>query len=107
MLTVSDWIIRLIYYQLCWTRGKRMPLTDRALTAFYEIAEQQGWKDLHNVRSLSTAVAVEAGELLQLVCWLKDTDANHLYLVALCDQLGVDFQTVVTQKIHKNRQRYG
>jgi NTP pyrophosphatase (non-canonical NTP hydrolase) len=101
-----------------------MPLTDRALTAFYEIAEQQGWKDLHNVRSLSTAVAVEAGELFQLVCWLKDTDANHpepalvdalsdeiadiyLYLVALCDQLGVDFQTVVTQKIHKNRQRYG
>lgn len=101
-----------------------MPLTDRALTTFYEIAERQGWKDLHNVRSLSTAVAVEAGELLQLVCWLKDTDAHqpepalvdalsdeiadiYLYLVALCDQLGVDLETVVTQKIHKNRQRYG
>lgn len=100
-----------------------MSLEEQALKAFYELANKHNWRAYHNARSLSTAIAVEAGELLQLVCWLDDRQSTqpsqeltaamsdeiadiYMYLLALCDHLDIRLADTVKRKIAHNKSRH-
>jgi NTP pyrophosphatase (non-canonical NTP hydrolase) len=99
-----------------------MNLETLAQEAFQRLAQRKGWSRLHNARSLATAVATEAAELLQEVQWLSDDEAKapsdelrarmademadvYLYLVALARHLNLSLEAIVSKKIRDNEQR--
>ncbi len=97
--------------------------TEKIVAAFEEVARFNNWQSLHTPKNLALAVSVEAAELLAEFQWLSDqassqsdTDVKQrvgdevadilMYLVALCDKLGIDIETAVAQKIANNRRRF-
>jgi NTP pyrophosphatase (non-canonical NTP hydrolase) len=95
--------------------------TRAVMAAFDEIAVARGWQPLHSPRNLAAAVALEAAELLQLFQWRADAEPIDaplrqrigeeasdvlLYLLALCDRVGIELDDAVTRKIAANRQRF-
>lgn len=91
------------------------------VAAFAEVAAARGWQPLHTPKNLACALAVEAGELLRLFQWSdsgQELTAGQrgavagevadvlMYLLALCEQLGIDPQQAVQDKIAHNRARF-
>ncbi len=98
---------------------------EAALNAFRYVAEARDWSQYHSPKNLATAVAVEAGELLEIFQWLDDQASAQLtaspetqaaigaevadilmYLIALCDETGVDMVAALNDKIADNRRRF-
>ena len=98
---------------------------EQALAAFKEIARLRGWDQLHSPKNLAIAVNNEASELLQEFSWLTDEESRlliqdrkakqrigeeaadvFLYLLALCDKLGIDLDEAVKLKQEANRKRF-
>lgn len=88
-----------------------------------EFAEARDWQQFHSPKNLSMALAVEAGELLELFQWLSEEqslqlDSSHkaevaeeladvlLYLLRLADILEIDLQQAAQTKIRKNAEKY-
>ncbi|HUB72746.1 MAG TPA: nucleotide pyrophosphohydrolase [Solirubrobacteraceae bacterium] len=85
-----------------------------------EFAHARSWERLHTAKNLTTAVSAEAGELAAILQWatadqdvgplldeLEDEIADVLiYLVRLCDVLGVDPLNAAYRKIERNEQRF-
>ncbi|HEU5437483.1 MAG TPA: nucleotide pyrophosphohydrolase [Telluria sp.] len=93
----------------------------RALVRSF-VAERD-WDQFHTPKNLSSALTVEAAELLEHFQWLKTGDAAELgeaklrevrhemadvlvYLVRLADKLDVDLVTAVEEKMVLNRLKY-
>ena len=92
----------------------------RAIAAFNT---ERDWAQYHSPRNVAMAVAVEAGELLQLFLWSKDdgpqpaVDSRNplvaeeiadvaICLLNLCEVTGVDLSTAIREKLDKNAARY-
>jgi NTP pyrophosphatase (non-canonical NTP hydrolase) len=90
---------------------------------FQRIARQQGWSDLHTPKNLALALVAEVGELAAELQWLSDPELAQptaalrarlgheaadvlMYLLALCDSLGLDLAQQVAAKQQLNRQRF-
>ncbi len=88
-------------------------------------AQEREWEQFHSPKNLATALAVEAAELLEPFQWLKDEESRQLaqnpsdyarveeeiadvmiYLLRLADQLEIDLDRVVEEKIRKNGEKY-
>jgi NTP pyrophosphatase (non-canonical NTP hydrolase) len=91
--------------------------------ALREFARARDWEQFHSPRNLATAVAVEAGELLEHFQWLRDEDSRALDAVArdavaleaadvllclirLADALDVDLAATARRKLELNAARY-
>lgn len=89
----------------------------------HEFARDRDWEQFHSPKNLATAVAVEAGELLEHFQWLSEAQSRELappqrelaalemadvllYLVRLADQLGVDLLDAAQRKIALNAEKY-
>lgn len=85
--------------------------------------EERDWDQFHTPKNLSSALAVEAAELLEHFQWLRDGRPEELgedklrevryemadvlvYLVRLADKLDVDLATAVEEKMVLNRAKY-
>lgn len=94
----------------------------RKLQAF---ADERDWDRFHNPKNLAMALTVEAAELLERFQWLTDEESQNLkeraddhqavveeiadimiYLIRLADKLDVDLQQAVTEKMHRNAEKY-
>jgi dCTP diphosphatase len=90
-----------------------------------EFAQERDWGQFHNPKNLAIALAVEAAELLELFQWLNEEDSRRLvenpadyarvreevadvmiYLLRLADQLNINMEQAVEEKIRKNAEKY-
>jgi dCTP diphosphatase len=88
-----------------------------------EFAAERDWDQFHTPKNLSSALCVEAAELLEHFQWLERGDAAELgtakleqvrqemadvlvYLVRLADKLDVDLNAAVRDKMVLNRAKY-
>jgi NTP pyrophosphatase (non-canonical NTP hydrolase) len=88
-------------------------------------AQARDWEQFHSPKNLAAALAVEAAELLEPFQWLKEEDSRRLaerpadyalvkeevadvmiYLLRLADELDIDLERAVEEKIRKNAEKY-
>ena len=96
--------------------------TQRQLSEF---AEQRDWNRFHSPKNLAMALAVEAAELMEPFQWLAEQESRQLherpaelakvreeiadvliYLLRLADQLDIDLDLAVQEKMRKNAEKY-
>ncbi|MFS0965217.1 nucleotide pyrophosphohydrolase [Enterococcus thailandicus] len=81
--------------------------------------DERDWRQFHNEKDLAISISLEASELLELFQWktaeegienllaLKDELADVLiYSFMLADNLNLDIEQVVKEKLIKNQQKY-
>jgi NTP pyrophosphatase (non-canonical NTP hydrolase) len=88
-------------------------------------ATERHWEQFHSPKNLSMALAVEAGELLEIFQWLTEEQSQNIaesekdmalvkeeiadifiYLVRLADKLNIDIEDAVLEKIKINKEKY-
>ncbi len=87
-------------------------------------AEDRDWVQFHTPKNLAMALSAEAGEFLAEFQWLTPSEAEQvmegpsgervrdeladvgIYLLRLCDVLGVDLLQEVVAKVNRNEARY-
>lgn len=91
--------------------------------AIVQFADERDWDQFHNPKNVVMALAVEAAELLEHFQWKTpeeaanlDADAREavaleaadvlLYLLRLCDKLGIDLAAAAERKIALNALKY-
>ncbi|MDA3915285.1 nucleotide pyrophosphohydrolase [Oleiagrimonas sp.] len=97
---------------------------DRELEqAILSFRTERDWEQFHNLRTLSTSLVIEAGELAELTQWTPDTElqcraadvrermedevADLLILLTyLIHDQDIDAQQVVRKKLAKNGRKY-
>lgn len=95
------------------------PLVD-SLRAF---AQAREWGQFHTPKNLACALSVEAAELLEHFQWLTEAQSHSLtpdktaqvaaeaadvflYLLQLCDKLGIDLIAAAQAKMQVNAEKY-
>ena len=88
-----------------------------------DFAEARDWEQFHSPKNLAAALTVEAAELLEHFQWLTEEQSRNLpaakqaevaaeaadvllYLLQLCDKLGVDLMQAAHQKLALNAEKY-
>lgn len=96
-----------------------LDLTNR-IQAFVDARD---WRQFHNAKDLSVAIAAEAGELMQHFVWQQESQIEQrvasrreeiaseiadvgILLFELADNLGLNLGEVMAEKIAHNEQRY-
>lgn len=96
-----------------------LPLIE-SLRAF---AKERDWEQFHTPKNLACALSVEAAELLEHFQWLTEAQSQSLtpdkkeavaaeaadvflYLLQLCDKLGIDLLDAAQRKIVTNGEKY-
>lgn len=87
-------------------------------------AEERDWPQFHTPKNLAMALSVEASELLEIFQWLTPEESVHvmtgeraddvrdeiadvmIYLLRLCDVLGIDLAAAVRTKVERNSSRF-
>ena len=96
--------------------------TQRLLSEF---AAERDWDRFHSPKNLAMALAVEAAELMEPFQWLEDEESRRLherpaefalvreeiadvliYLLRLADQLDIDLERAVQEKMRTNAEKY-
>jgi dCTP diphosphatase len=88
-----------------------------------QFAAERDWDQFHSPKNLAMALSAEAGELLENFQWLTEEQSRHmspealaaagdeaadvlLYLIRLCDKLGIDPVVAAQRKIAANAVKY-
>ena len=86
-------------------------------------AAARDWDQFHSPKNLAMALSVEAAELLETFQWLSEDQSRHLppevlaaasdevadvllYLIRLCDKLGIDPVVAANRKLAANEVKY-
>jgi len=86
-------------------------------------AKERDWEQFHSPKNLSMALAVEAGEILEIFQWLTQEESQKLdgkrlervkeemgdvmiYLVRLSDCLGISLLEAAFEKLERNQNKY-
>jgi dCTP diphosphatase len=98
-------------------------ISSTLLDALLAFRQERDWEQFHTARNLSSALCVEAAELLDLFRWARDSEIagvvekqrsaieNEVADVAillsyLCHDLNIDIEEVVGKKLEINRKKY-
>jgi NTP pyrophosphatase (non-canonical NTP hydrolase) len=93
------------------------------IQALRTFAMERDWGQFHSPKNLACALSVEASELLEHFQWLTDAQSQalapdkqqqvateaadvFLYLLQLCDKLGIDLIAAAQQKMKLNALKY-
>lgn len=93
---------------------------DHLLQKLIEFRDQRNWKQFHNPKDLAISLVLEAGELLENFQWKSSEQAVRekrddieeemadvlMYLLLLANELGIDLEKAVIDKIAKNVEKY-
>ena len=86
-------------------------------------AAERDWEQFHNPKNLAIAMIAEAGELIEHFQWLTFEEAENLtpetrdavaleaadvllFLLRLCDRLGIDLADAAERKMALNAEKY-
>ena len=94
----------------------------------HEIAgfiRERDWEQFHSPKNLSMSITIEAAELMELFQWMDVDEARSrsnlpdyrprieeevadiaIYILSLCNTLGLDLSSCIERKIEKNRTKY-
>jgi NTP pyrophosphatase (non-canonical NTP hydrolase) len=98
-------------------------ISKKLLGALIEFRRERDWEQFHTVRNLSSALCVEAAELLDLFRWARDSEITAIVekqrseienevadvailLSYLCHDLNISIEDVVGKKLEINREKY-
>lgn len=93
---------------------------DHLIQKLIEFRDQRNWKQFHNPKDLVISLVLEAGELLEIFQWKSSEQAVRekrddikeemadvfMYLLLLSNELGIDLEKAVIDKIAKNVEKY-
>jgi NTP pyrophosphatase (non-canonical NTP hydrolase) len=88
-----------------------------------QFMEERDWKQFHNPKDMAIAISLESSELLEHFLWMNGADidtrvATHgeaireemadigIYLMELCDVLGIDLIAAMFAKLDKAGLKY-
>jgi len=90
-----------------------------------QFVQERDWKQFHTPKNLSMSLAIEAAELMEHFQWLTPEESRELaadparraaageeladvlcYALALANELGLDLDTIVRDKMAKNALKY-
>jgi NTP pyrophosphatase (non-canonical NTP hydrolase) len=82
-----------------------------------QFRDERDWEQFHNPKDLSTALSIEAGELLEVFLWKSAEDAKVekvkeeladvlAYAILLGHHYNLDLEEVVREKVMKNEEKY-
>ena len=88
-----------------------------------DFRDERDWKQFHNPKDLATAISIEAGELQELMLWVKEKDLDAtcglklgriqeemadvlIYLLSMANVLDIDLSFAVNSKLAKNAEKY-
>jgi NTP pyrophosphatase (non-canonical NTP hydrolase) len=91
--------------------------------ALREFARARNWEPFHSPKNLASALSVEAAELLEHFQWMTEQQSRgpdaekkaeiaaeaadvFLYLLQLCDKLGIDLAAAARAKMRVNAVKY-
>lgn len=86
-----------------------------AIKEIIEFNKEREWDQFHSPENLAKSIVIEAGELLECFQWNdnygKEKVCEELadvvnYCIVMANQLQVDLETIVLDKLEKNRQKY-
>ena len=87
----------------------------KAIKEIIEFNKERDWDQFHSTENLAKSIAIEAGELLECFQWNNNYDKEKVceeladvvnYCIVMADQLQVDLEKIVLDKLEKNRQKY-
>ncbi len=98
-------------------------ISDELRDELLAFRKERDWEQFHNLRTLSTSIALEAAELMEHTQWAKDAELPALaqqhrdalaeemadiaiLLTYLAHDLDLDLGTAVRQKLRKNAAKY-
>lgn len=98
-------------------------LPNTTLPALLAFRDERDWQPFHTPKNLTSALVVEAAELLEIFQWAADAELPQLVerergaiademadigilLSYLCHDLGIDLEAAMAAKIEKNRAKY-
>ena len=98
-------------------------LSDQLLQDLLAFRKERDWEQFHNLRTLSTSIALEAAELMEHTQWATDADLPAIatdrreaiaeeiadvaiLLTYLAHDLDVDMEEAVRRKLVKNAAKY-
>jgi len=83
------------------------------------------WEQFHSPKNLSMSIGIEAAELMEIFQWMDVEEARAqslvpemrrkieeeiadiaIYVLSLCNTLGMDLSSCIMKKIDKNRKRF-
>lgn len=97
---------------------------EASLKALLEFRNDRDWEQFHTPKNLSMSITIECAELMEHFQWKKDGEvAEYLntdrkekveeeiadiasYLLLLANDLEIDLNRAILQKIEKNKQKY-
>jgi dCTP diphosphatase len=85
--------------------------------------DERDWMQFHNPKNLAISISIEAAELLEHFQWKSYEESEKLafeakeqladevadvavYLIELCDNLGIDLEAAIHAKLTKNAAKY-
>ena len=90
-----------------------------------EFIRERDWEQYHSPKNLSMSIAIEAAELMEIFQWLDLDEARSralapetrarvaeeaadiaIYILSLCNTLGLDLASCIEEKLEKNRRKY-
>jgi len=88
-----------------------------------DFAKERDWEQFHSPKNLAAALTVETAELLEHFQWATEEQSRHLsdekkgqvaqeaadvflYLLQLCDKLGIDLLEAAHMKLIANGEKY-
>lgn len=87
----------------------------KAIKEIIEFNKEREWDQFHSPENLAKSIAIEAVELLECFQWNNNYDKEKVceeladvvnYCIVMANQLQVDLETIVLDKLEKNRQKY-
>jgi NTP pyrophosphatase (non-canonical NTP hydrolase) len=86
-------------------------------TAILNFRDARDWRQFHNSKDLSIAIAVEAAELVELFLWKRDTAVQKkalaeeladvlIYCILLSHENGIDIEKAIRSKLRTNARKY-
>jgi len=98
-------------------------ISSTLLDALLAFRQERNWEQFHTARNLCSALCVEAGELLDLFRWARDSEITTIVeqqrseiesevadvailLIYLCHDLNISIENMVRKKLEINREKY-
>lgn len=81
--------------------------------------DDRNWRQFHNEKDLAISISIEAAELLEIFQWKTPEEATQdfehlkeeiadvlIYSYMLADNLGLDIDEIIKEKLKKNNMKY-
>jgi dCTP diphosphatase len=111
------------FHSVCAIMPNASDSLERLRARLADFATERDWDQFHNPKNLAMALAGETGELIEHFQWLTFDEAANLpedtreavaheaadillFLLRLCDKLGIDLAAAAERKLELNAEKY-